>query len=452
MATSRPRFAILLFAAILAGCYTGPAKDPAPASVVNAADETSLRDRYGELFSAGAADPVLAGEYAEIHSANLDRDGVYDENLFAFVRWKGEDRQVVVSNASDARRYELSLLLPPGIVERWQLGPGRYELQERLSGGQSSELIVDGGNGVFWVAVEPLQSVVYRVGEPLFKSILDTGIYVDDVDDAGTAGALLYWKDVASAYLDETRNVEIWLPPGYEDDPERRYPVIYMSDGENLFDPRIASWGIDWGVDEAIAGGMTAGRIPPTIVVGAWSTARRMREYSPWHDAPAYARFLLDELMPRIDREFRTMTGPENTFALGSSMGGLLAYYLVVTHPDVFGACGCVSTALPLSPRHMAHTTGGDADAAGAVPYIVGDMQGDRTIPAGVRLYFDHGSELLDAEYRPVYEQLRTWFSAQGLVEGRDFRFRNYAGAAHDESAWRARLPDQLRWLLNGET
>jgi enterochelin esterase-like enzyme len=450
MAALPRTLAVLGFAAILAGCDAGPPESAGAA--VDAGTEASLRDRFRELFVYSARNPDLAAEYVEIHAANLERGGAYDEGLFSFVRRMGDERLIIVSNSSDSVRYELSLLLPPGIVERWHLGPGRYELQDRLAGGEPGEVVVDGGSGSLRVALEPLESVVYRVGEPLFKSILDTGIYVDDVANAGTLGTLLYRKNVASAYLDETRNVAIWLPPGYEDDQERRYPVIYMSDGENLFDPRIASWGIDWGVDEAIAAGAAAGRIPPAIVVGTWSTARRMQEYSPWHDAPSYARFLLDELMPRINREFRTLTGPGNTHAMGSSMGGLLAYYLVLTHPDVFGACGCVSTALPLSPKHMARAAGGDVEAADPTPYITGDIGGGRTLPPGVRLYFDHGIEVLDPDYQPLHLQLRAWLSAQGRVEGRDFLFREYEAAAHNEAAWRARLPDQLRWLLAGET
>ena len=189
-----------------------------------------------------------------------------------------------------------------------------------------------------------------------------------------------------SAFLKLSRHVEVWLPPGYDEAAATRYPVLYMHDGQNLFDPRIANTGVDWGVDEAVVRLVKRGVIPPVIVVGAWSTDAREPEYSPWDDASDYARFLIEELMPRVNREFRTRTGPANTAAMGSSMGGLLSFYLVTHHPEVFGACGCVSTHFPLSeavaaqvfrnftPTGVPDTTpyvypryrGGPASAAGA--------------------------------------------------------------------------------------
>lgn len=173
--------------------------------------------------------------------------------------------------------------------------------------------------------------------------------YLADWRGSGVQGRLVYWTDVPSAFLGPKRHVEIWLPPGYDDNPTTRYPVLYMHDGQNLFDPRIANTGVDWGVDEAVVKLVNQGVIPPIIVVGVWSTSARSKEYSPWHDAPDYARFLIEELMPRVNREFRTRTGPENTAAMGSSMGGLLSFYLVTHHPETFGACGCMSTHFPLS-------------------------------------------------------------------------------------------------------
>jgi hypothetical protein len=172
----------------------------------------------------------------------------------------------------------------------------------------------------------------------------DVREYVADWRGSGVQGRLVYWTDVHSAFLGPTRHVEIWLPPAYDENPTARYPVLYMHDGQNLFDPRIANTGVDWGVDEAVGRLVAQGAIPPVIVVGVWSSNSRGPEYSPWHGAPLYSRFLIEELMPRVNAAFRTLTGPANTAVMGSSMGGLLSFYLVTQHPEVFGACGCVST------------------------------------------------------------------------------------------------------------
>ena len=200
--------------------------------------------------------------------------------------------------------------------------------------------------------------------------------YLADWKGSGVLGRLVYWMDVKSAFLRPARHVEIWLPPGY-DSAATRYPVLYMADGQNLFDPRLAFTGVDWGVDEAVVRLVQRGVIPPLIVVGVWNSAERATEYSPWHRAGDYARFLIEELMPRVNAEFRTRTGPRNTAVMGSSMGGLLSFYLVTHHPETFGACGCLSTHLPLSEAVAARSFQGLAAVAhpDTTPYVVRDIR-----------------------------------------------------------------------------
>jgi enterochelin esterase-like enzyme len=249
------------------------------------------------------------------------------------------------------------------------------------------------------------------------------------------------------------RHVEVWLPPGYDADPSRRYRVLYMHDGQNLFDPRIANTGVDWGVDEAVMDLVEKDVIPPIIVVGVWSTAERGPEYSPWHRAPDYARFLIEELMPRVNAEFRTLTGPENTAVAGSSMGGLLSFNLVTHHPDVFGTCACMSTHFPLSEAMFADYFGAVVKTArpDETPYIIRDIEAGLTVPRGVRYWFDYGSRGLDSEYGPSHEAVRSWLLEQGRVEGEDFVVRRYEGADHNETSWRARLRDPLTFLFGRE-
>lgn len=274
--------------------------------------------------------------------------------------------------------------------------------------------------------------------------------YIADWPGSGVRGRLVYWTDVPSAFLGPTRHVVVWLPPGYDETPGARYPVLYMSDGQNLFDPRIANTGVDWGVDEAVTRLAERGVIEPVIVVGAWSSGERGQEYSPWHDAPKYARFLIEELMPRVNREFRTRTGPASTAVMGSSMGGLLSFYLVTRHPEVFGACGCISTHVPLSEAVVARyfrdvTTPAQPDT---VPYIVRDIAAGLKAPARTRYWFDYGTLGLDSTYAPGHARIRAWLLGQGLVEGKDFVVRAYEGASHNEASWRARLEDPLSFLF----
>jgi enterochelin esterase-like enzyme len=273
---------------------------------------------------------------------------------------------------------------------------------------------------------------------PDFKK--DTADYLDTWKDSGVLGRLEYWRNMPSKYLSLPRHVEIWLPPGYDENPQARYPVLYMHDGQNLFDPRIASTGVDWGMDEAIVRGMRAGRLPPTIVVGVWCTELRLREYSPWDMGTNYARFLIEELMPAVNQKFRTRTGPENTTVMGSSMGGLISFWLCWKYPGTFGRGGCLSTAwtwngtLPVQP--------------GVRPLIEREIASGVSFPKGERMYFDYGNEGLDARYELLQSKVAAWLAGQGLKEGKDFVVRRFPGAAHNESAWRARLDEPLTFLL----
>jgi enterochelin esterase-like enzyme len=290
-------------------------------------------------------------------------------------------------------------------------------------------------------------AVVHEIAD--FKK--DVREYLADWRGSGVQGRLVYWTEVQSVFLGPTRTIEIWLPPGYDASPTERYPVLYMHDGQNLFDPRIANTGTDWGVDEAVMRLVGRGLIPPVIVVGVWSTSARGPEYSPWHGAPDYARFLIEELMPRVNREFRTLTGPANTAVMGSSMGGLLSFYLVMHHPETFGACGCVSTHFPLSEAMVARMFPDNVKAAmpDSTPYILHDIQKGLRVPRGIRFWFDYGTMGLDSTYAPTQEAVRAWLLGQGLKEGRDFVMRRYDGATHNEASWRARLDDPLTFLFS---
>ena len=277
----------------------------------------------------------------------------------------------------------------------------------------------------------------------------DPRVYIADWRGSGVEGTLVYWTDVPSRFLGPARHVEVWLPPNYGDAPATRHPVLYMHDGQNLFDPRIANTGVDWGVDEAVLRLVKRGIIPPIIVVGVWSTDARGTEYSPWHGAPDYARFLIEELMPKVDREFRTRTGPASTAVMGSSMGGLLSFYLVTHHPEVFGACGCISTHFPLSEAVAAdYFRLRSRETPDTTPYVIRDIRSGLRVPRSARYWFDYGSLGLDSAYMPTHRAVRTWLLGQGLVEGRDFVVRRYEGATHTEASWRARLADALTFLF----
>ena len=275
-----------------------------------------------------------------------------------------------------------------------------------------------------------------------------------DPKEADVVGSLSYWKNVPSKHLAQRRHVSIWLPPGYEKDESRRYPVLYAHDGQNLFDPRLSFTKVDWGVDEAIAAGIKDGTIDPPIVVGIWNTPDRRREYCPWDLGPEYAKFIIEELMPEVNRHFRTRVGSGSTGTMGSSMGGLISFWLCWKHPDRFGLGACVSTHFPFSAVNLAKAQGKDpAPGTPETPLILADIAGGARFNADPRprLWFDYGTVNLDASYEPVQKQVDAWLERSGMKPGTDFVSRKYEGADHNEAAWRSRVGDALKFLFPGK-
>jgi predicted alpha/beta superfamily hydrolase len=163
-----------------------------------------------------------------------------------------------------------------------------------------------------------------------------------------------------SPQLKNARTIMVYLPPGYDDALDERYPVLYMHDGDNIFDAKTSFTGVEWGVDETVQRLIMDGRIEKLIVVGIHNTPQRHREYTPFRDSErgggqgdAYLAFMVDTLKPFIDKTYRTLPDRTHTGIAGSSLGGLISLYAVFRRPDVFGWAGVVSPALWWDDRHV---------------------------------------------------------------------------------------------------
>lgn len=271
------------------------------------------------------------------------------------------------------------------------------------------------------------------------------------VTGEGVTGTLLRHAQFPSRHV-AARNVDVWLPPGYDEATATRYPVLYMHDGQNVFDPSTSYTHVDWGVDEAMTRLIANGHARAAIVVAVWNTPKRLQEYMPRKaisgdtfiptpgDPPFptsdivaddYLTFLVTELKPFIDAQYRTLTGPADTSVMGSSMGGLISAYAVLEYPDVFGGAGCVSTHWPI---------------AGGI--VEGYLAQHLPAPGGNRFYFDYGTEAIDAQYEPYQQRIDGVMRARGYRAGADLLSHRYLGAAHNEAAWRARIEVPLMFLL----
>jgi predicted alpha/beta superfamily hydrolase len=280
---------------------------------------------------------------------------------------------------------------------------------------------------------------------------------------AGDQGRFLEYPNLAAAGLPNQR-LSIWLPPGY-DRSNRRYPVLYMHDGHNLFDPAKSNFNKVWAADMAMLKAVRSGKVEPHIIVGIWAPGKdRYRQYLPQSlyasasgtpraamDAMtggpvisrAYLDWLAGPLKDWIDASFRTRRGPRDTAIIGSSMGGLMSCYAFLERPQVYGRAGCVSSHWPAAdPR-----TVGEANPELIV--LWDDWFSSRLgKPEGRRLWLDHGTATLDAYYAPYQQAIDARIAAQGWKRGLDWESRVYEGAEHEENAWAKRLPELFAWLL----
>jgi predicted alpha/beta superfamily hydrolase len=244
---------------------------------------------------------------------------------------------------------------------------------------------------------------------------------------------------IASVPLEGPRTIRVWLPPGYDADPIQRHGVLYLHDGQNLFDRATSAFGNEWQIDETLTDLIHAGRVPPVIVVGLDNGgAARIAEYTfdadPKHGGGGgerHAAFLLDEVRPLVDRTYRTRTGKADTFVGGSSLGGLLSLEIARRHGDAFGGVLAMSPSLWWAGESTLTTIERDAAAL-----------------RGARVWLDTGTreEPGEAGARHVY-RVRRLEAALGRQQV-DRRLTVVEGAGHNEAAWADRFPAAAVYLL----
>ena len=285
------------------------------------------------------------------------------------------------------------------------------------------------------------------------------------VEASATVGATFTYEEFGSAFL-APRNVTVWTPPGYDQSSDK-LAVLYMHDGQNLFDDDTAGFGVEWGVDEHVIDLVASGDIQNVIVVGIWNTSARFREYVPAkivanlpdnvqtavfesHGggplSDEYLRFIVEELKPFIDKTYRTLPDREHTTIMGSSMGGLISLYAVTEYPDVFSAAGCISTHWPLTIEAEmleAQELYFEPIADAFVTYL----EANTPSPDRHKLYFDYGTVHLDALYEPYQMKVDAVLQAAGFERGVNWVSDKYQDAAHNETFWRERLASPLNFI-----
>ncbi|MTV40038.1 alpha/beta hydrolase-fold protein [Duganella radicis] len=248
---------------------------------------------------------------------------------------------------------------------------------------------------------------------------------------AVATGTLRIIDSFASPQLNNSRKLRIYLPPGYDNNPRQRYPVLYMHDGQNLFDPKTAAFGTAWEIGTNMDKLIAAGVIEPAIVVGIDNTPERIAEYTPCCDKEhgggkidAYAAFIVDTVKPWADANLRTLPDREHTAIMGSSLGGIASVYIAQKYPQVFSRAGGVSSS-----------------------FWWNDQTFIKNVPARqpVKFYIDAGT---DGDGISDTRKMRDAMLAQGYQLGQDLYYYEAEGGSHNEKSWSARVHLPLTWFF----
>lgn len=241
-------------------------------------------------------------------------------------------------------------------------------------------------------------------------------------------GKVEYHKEVFSPILNNKRDIVVWLPIGYnpQRNPDKKYPVLYMHDGQNIMDPKTAYVGKDWRVDETVMKLIKQKKIKEIIVVGIYNSPDRLDEYSWTEKGQNYLKFIVTELKPFIDTTYKTLSDKENTAIMGSSMGGLISFYAAWHYPDIFSMAGCLSSSFYYNNDRSIKQ--------------VEEYNGPKK---RIKFYIDHGEDGSTRGQRMFVE-----LSKKGYVIGQDLDYFYAPGAGHNEKEWAARLERPLLFFF----
>lgn len=243
--------------------------------------------------------------------------------------------------------------------------------------------------------------------------------------EAEISGNLRYHRAFRSELLQNERDIVIWLPPSYSANEDEHYPVLYMHDGQNLFDPATSYAGADWQVDECAERLIRENRMHEIIIVGINNSVERLSEYSDSRLGLAYRNFIIRELKPLIDSTYRTKPGRESTAVMGSSMGGLASLLIAWLNSEIFSMAGCLSSSFYYGNekifKHIA---------------LAPEKK-------NIRIYLDSGEDgKRDAQ------RMFCLLTNKGFVIGEDIDYFYDRGAHHTESAWAKRLERPLLFFF----
>jgi predicted alpha/beta superfamily hydrolase len=278
-----------------------------------------------------------------------------------------------------------------------------------------------------------------------------------------SSGSIKRIENFQSKYV-TPRNVDIWLPDSY--DSKKKYAVLYIHDGQMLFDS-TSNWNKqEWGIDETVSKLITEKRIKDCIVVGIWNVSKeRFADYFPEKiiknipeptrtdvltkqimgkpSADNYLKFIVTELKPFIDKNYTTNPDVQHTYIMGSSMGGLISAYAICEYPNIFGGAACLSIHSPMLAFDFDKIKIDNVVASKFRNYLSENLPKANTR----KVYFDYGTATLDSLYEPYQKKIDAIMQAKGF-DKKHWITRKFEGEDHSEKAWKKRLHIPLEFML----
>lgn len=351
-----------------------------------------------------------------VESDNVPKDSsIYiTGNHVSLGTWKTD---VVELERSEDNKWEITLSLPSG-----------FHLEYKFTLGSWENEALDKNGSV------PANSVLEVMNDTTIYVKIDSWAEEQRRTIKGQiTGTVEYYKDFNGKEIKD-RDIVVWLPPGYFENTYEYYPVLYMHDGQNIFDPKTSTFGIDWQMDETADTLIKKHLIKPIIIVGIYNTPDRSSEYAANDIGYAYMNFIIHDLKPFIDSVYRTLTDRNNTATGGSSLAGLISFMLVWEHPDVFSMAACLSPAFKV----------------GRYDFITPVKESSGT-EKQIRLYVDNGGIGIDTLLEDGVKKMITVLEEKGYKKEEDLYYFKDLSAEHSEKFWAKRIWRPLIFMFGNE-
>jgi predicted alpha/beta superfamily hydrolase len=338
---------------------------------------------------------------------NTPAGNIYLTGTFPGCEWRAQcyEMQKIADN-----QYQSLLALPQG---QYHFKVNRGEWVQEASDAQN----------------RPLQNVLLTVGFPA-KTVIQNIVNWSDLGGLRTTGDILEIKDFFSPELNNSRTLQIRLPKSYHHS-KKRYPVIYMHDGQNVFNPQTSTFGVDWSVDEVLEKLESSGEVPEAIVVGIYHKDRA-KEYNDEDHGESYSAFLANTLKSYIDDNFKTLSDREHTYLMGSSYGSIISFTTLWRYSHVFSKAAGLAF---------------NGNFFKDMPIRFLSQFPNYSWKNPVSLYLDHGTEGMDGNFAPHVRRFINRISQTGMPSSQ-LSYRVFPYTDHTETDWARRVHIPLKFLL----